>query len=112
MYGGPFDFYEEPKTYPLHELVSNGKLGEIKTFLSEKTYDINTQNQQGQTALHLAVICNQSSISAYLLTLKKINPALVDEAGKTPLDLAIESDNETMQKLLRDAGKPTLCSLF
>ncbi|KAF7664741.1 hypothetical protein LDENG_00166570 [Lucifuga dentata] len=66
----------------------------IKTVidLSRKTHFLNTQNDQRQTPLHLAVITNQPDVCQQLLA-AGCDPTLVDNSGDTPLHIACRRGN-------------------
>ncbi|KAF1375120.1 hypothetical protein PFLUV_G00236180 [Perca fluviatilis] len=60
--------------------------------LSKDTDFLNTQNDQRQTPLHLAVITNQADVCQRLL-LSGCDPTLVDDSGDTPLHIACRHGN-------------------
>ncbi|KAM9842480.1 nuclear factor of kappa light polypeptide gene enhancer in B-cells inhibitor, alpha b [Aulostomus maculatus] len=60
--------------------------------LSKNTDFLNSQNDQRQTPLHLAVITNQSDVCQRLLG-NGCDPTLVDDSGDTPLHIACRHGN-------------------
>ncbi|KAM3594463.1 uncharacterized protein V6R79_008361 [Siganus canaliculatus] len=60
--------------------------------LSRNTDFLNTQNNQRQTALHLAVITSQADVCQHLLV-SGCDPTLVDDSGDTPLHIACRHGN-------------------
>ncbi|KAL6105164.1 nuclear factor of kappa light polypeptide gene enhancer in B-cells inhibitor, alpha b [Pungitius pungitius] len=60
--------------------------------LSKNTDFLNTQNDQRQTPLHLAVITNQALVCQRLLA-SGCDPTLVDDSGDTPLHIACRHGN-------------------
>ncbi|KAK5885892.1 hypothetical protein CesoFtcFv8_016985 [Champsocephalus esox] len=60
--------------------------------LSKNTDFLNTQNDQRQTPLHLAVITGQAEVCQQLL-LSGCDPTLVDDSGDTPLHIACRHGN-------------------
>ena len=57
--------------------------------------DINVQNKNLQTCLHLCILSKDTQISEFLLTYDSLNVALADSNGTTPLMIA------TMKKLFK-----------
>ncbi|XP_074548968.1 nuclear factor of kappa light polypeptide gene enhancer in B-cells inhibitor, alpha b [Halichoeres trimaculatus] len=60
--------------------------------VSKNTDFLNTQNDQRQTPLHLAVITNQADVCKHLLV-SGCDPTLVDDSGDTPLHIACRHGN-------------------
>ncbi|KAF7169918.1 hypothetical protein CNMCM5623_002469 [Aspergillus felis] len=63
------------------------------------TSDINTQNNDGQTALHWAVRYGDRTIVGQLIE-QDANPMVTDVHGRTPLDWAIECDRRDLLDML------------
>ena len=53
--------------------------------------DINYQNGDGRTALHVAGMCGYSEIMRLLLTVKNIDVNIKDNKGNTPVELIVQS---------------------
>ncbi|XP_056283130.1 nuclear factor of kappa light polypeptide gene enhancer in B-cells inhibitor, alpha b [Pseudoliparis swirei] len=78
----------------LHLAIIHEAKEYIKTMidLSKNTDFLNTQNDQRQTPLHLAVITNQADVCQRLLV-SGCDPTLVDDSGDTPLHIACRHGN-------------------
>lgn len=78
----------------LHLAIIHEAKDYIKTMidLSKNTDFLNTQNDQRQTPLHLAVITNQADVCLRLLE-SGCDPTLVDDSGDTPLHIACRHGN-------------------
>lgn len=86
---------------PISMALGNG-IEAARLLLNKK--NIGTQNNQGNTPLHLAVLgAKDESVLAYLLGLgPDVNPR--NKNGRTPLDLALESKKSAFAELLLKAG--------
>lgn len=81
--------------FPLKLAVTNGNIAMLK-FLLEKNVDINQKDEEGNTALHYAVLTNAlQKIS--LLKQKGAKPNIANKKGDTPLKIA---------QALQTAGDP------
>ncbi|KAM8833120.1 nuclear factor of kappa light polypeptide gene enhancer in B-cells inhibitor, alpha b [Synchiropus picturatus] len=78
----------------LHLAIIHEAKDYIQTMIdmSKNTHFLNTQNDQRQTPLHLAVITNQPDVCQHLLV-SGCDPTLVDEGGNTPLHIACRHGN-------------------
>ncbi|XP_074517101.1 nuclear factor of kappa light polypeptide gene enhancer in B-cells inhibitor, alpha b [Sebastes fasciatus] len=78
----------------LHLAIIHEAKDYIRTIidLSKNTDFLNTQNDQRQTPLHLAVITNQADVCQRLL-ISGCDPTLVDDSGDTPLHIACRHGN-------------------
>ncbi|XP_070698602.1 nuclear factor of kappa light polypeptide gene enhancer in B-cells inhibitor, alpha b [Pempheris klunzingeri] len=78
----------------LHLAIIHEAKDYIRTMidLSKHTDFLNTQNDQRQTPLHLAVITNQADVCQHLLV-SGCDPTLVDDGGDTPLHIACRHGN-------------------
>ncbi|XP_038104288.1 uncharacterized protein LOC119765139 [Culex quinquefasciatus] len=65
------------------------RLMKIALFLIDHASELNTQNNNGDTALHLAVLANELEIVKALIA-KKVNLSLKNRDSKTALQLAAE----------------------
>ena len=88
---------------PLYEVIKQGALALVPEILAEGGVDIHAVDDQGRSALHLAIIMGYPEIAALLLR-HGANAALEDRQGKTPLDYADASNVEyfsTIRDLLQ-----------
>ncbi|MFN0143961.1 MAG: ankyrin repeat domain-containing protein, partial [Mycobacterium sp.] len=70
----------------------------LKTFL-DNAWDVNSPDEDGKTALHVAV--NSMSISIVQMLLEaRADPNASDGSGRTPLELAVESRWSVDEKLV------------
>ncbi|XP_054469427.1 nuclear factor of kappa light polypeptide gene enhancer in B-cells inhibitor, alpha b [Anoplopoma fimbria] len=78
----------------LHLAIIHEAKDYIRTMidLSKNTDFLNTQNDQRQTPLHLAVITNQADVCERLLV-AHCDPTLVDDSGDTALHIACRHGN-------------------
>ena len=73
----------------LHLAIQCAEPQVVQQVLTEGTsLDINAQDREGNTGLHLAAQLGRAPIVNQLLEHPDINDALVNRSGKTPLDLA------------------------
>jgi hypothetical protein len=73
----------------LHYAVACNNIGAIKLLASA---DMNVKNNVGYTALHIAVLQNNSD-SIRLLLAQQADPGIPDQSGQTPFDLAFQQPN-------------------
>eukprot|EP01083_Nonionella_stella_P231800 818293_1 len=75
------------------EAASSGDIDFVRATLSDPTsqFDINDRDDQGTTALHLAITLNHVEIVRVIVLETKcdVNLRSVDDSGHTPLHLAI-----------------------
>ncbi|KAI3367932.1 hypothetical protein L3Q82_026761 [Scortum barcoo] len=78
----------------LHLAIIHEAKDYIRTMidLSMNSDFLNSQNDQRQTALHLAVITSQADVCQHLLV-SGCDPTLVDDSGDTPLHIACRHGN-------------------
>ena len=101
------DYVFEPETrgcrpkYPLIFEVKHGH-GEyaIRILDEDATIDVNAQNAGGFTALHYAVMYEQTEVVKRLLAHKGIKPFLRDKGGRSALAMAREAKLTDMVELL------------
>ena len=73
----------------LHIAVDKNSIKMVRYFLNKRNINLNTRNDQGQTALHLACsMGNKDMIN--LLLIKGADTEILDEEGKKPFDLFAE----------------------
>lgn len=71
----------------LHEAVSNRNLAQVEDLIKKQYLDINAQDADGKTPLHLASETGQADIVAYLVQ-QNANREVKDNDGRTPYFLA------------------------
>ena len=71
--------------------------------VAKKNTGINARGSNGRTALIKAVMRNDATAVASLLS-KGADPSLVDSSGKTAIMYAMESNNEEIIALLKKEG--------
>jgi len=97
----------------LHYAVVNGMYELAGYLVQEDRINVNSKDQNGQTALHLAV--KYDNLAIIQLLAAYINSSLVDENGNSPLHLAVlrtvdqtsdkKEENEQIVTLLADHNK-------
>lgn len=97
--------------YPLHNWVfrvDNNRERSLKEILNSDT-KIDSKNQKGEAALHIAIRAPSSSRVIKLLLKHKANPNIKDKKGKTPLHHAIMSGFLPEAKILmREGANPNI----
>ena len=83
----------------LLEATKWGKENILRWLLQELKFDVNEQNNNGITALHLAAYSNQMECARFLLDAGSQN--LKDHWGLTPLDEAFRRGHTEIQNLIR-----------
>lgn len=82
-------------------LASGSGCVKVVEFLIEKGADVNIQDNEGRTPLHLAVIIpGQNTYIAEMLLNKGAEVDIQDNEGKTPLDYAISIGREEVIEIL------------
>lgn len=96
----------------INEILSNEptRLGFVSDLI-ELGADLDWTNEQGNSALHLAIHNQQMDILKLLLH-KKCNPDIVDSEGETPLHWAVRHNDIVATKLLLRAGADINLSLI
>ena len=80
--------------YPLiFETKHNPPGHALQLLKDDPTIDINTQDESGMTALHYAVMYEKEEVVKALLDHPDIKPSLKNKQGKTPLDIALATNN-------------------
>ena len=78
---------ENADMYLLHDALSEGA-------------DVESRNQAGETALHLAVKSGNSEIVSFLIHQHRLNPDLRDTFGRTALHWAAQQGNVPIVEVL------------
>lgn len=79
----------DPKMIPW---IVAGSVNLAIELIEEQSIDVNLRGHSNRTALHFAAIYRRPDVIAYLLT-KGASKLLVDIDGKTPVQLANESED-------------------
>jgi hypothetical protein len=82
---------------PIHVITFENNVEMLRLLLRKSTVDVNIQNSEDKTALHLA---SSSELIQELLSASDIDPNSQDGYGNTPLHEAVNKQNETKLKLL------------
>lgn len=96
--------YNGSDTYPyFHAAVAYGQLRVLDYLLESPHFDINSQDEDGTTALYIAAQCGRAEAVKVLLT----HGARIDIKRKdimSPLAVACREGHETVVKALMEAG--------
>lgn len=92
-------------TRGLHWAVIHGNYSALKIALSRSSTEINKQDEEGKTPLHLAVHANQRR-KALLLLRSGANPHIADKYGFLPLHYAMRENYHLLYKSLKRYGYP------
>ena len=92
---------EEPRgcipKYPLiFETKHNLPRHALELLDEDPTVDVNAQDVGGMTAPHYAVMYEKKEVVKALLDHKDIKPSLKNKQGKTPLDIALATNNSAI----------------
>ncbi|CAK9011549.1 Integrin-linked protein kinase 1 (Ankyrin protein kinase 1) [Durusdinium trenchii] len=84
----------------------------VKSLLEEKA-DVNYKDHNARTALHSVCGCKSAGAkeTARLLLRHKANVNAIDNAGMSPMDIAVKVQNLSIQRLLEDRGVELQASL-
>lgn len=106
-------FVDGPKTYTwrarlrplLHMAAISGDIETLEMLLDQPGTDINQQDAQGNTALHVAAMVKGDETQAVKILLDHdADISLRNQAGLTPLTVALGASNKKIARLLREAG--------
>lgn len=97
---------EEPvqqknSTQTIQQMILSGKSTEAKELFQAKI-DINSMDENGNTALHAASQINDSDLVTFLIY-KGANTELKNHQGDTPLHLALKNDGKESAKIIAAA---------
>jgi len=95
---------------PLHALILNqnisteDKLEQMQNLIARDSFDINTQDANGKTALNLATFYKAKPIVIQFFIVNKANVNLPDLFNETPLHNAIRNEEILAAQMLLQAG--------
>lgn len=101
-----------PSEMSLHLAIKTNNEKLVKTYLS-KNYDVNIQDNTGNSALHLAILYMNESVARYIILNSRPNFDLKNKDNLTPMDLAISKRKFGLAELILEAktsptGSPTV----
>ncbi len=79
--------HAKSKEEQLHEAARKGNITKIRTLLEDRLININARNEQGETPLHIAVLCDHAVVVKLLLADPRIQVNAQDNISRTPLFL-------------------------
>ncbi len=79
------------KSDSIQKLIQEGRYDEAKDLFASKT-DINGQDENGDTALHICARVNEADLITFLI-IKGADSSIVNNMGDTPLLVAVKNDN-------------------
>jgi hypothetical protein len=88
------------KSAELRQAVRAGDVVKVRTILNADGINVNSKDNYGQTALHIAASRGLAEIVKLLIT-KGADPDIKDRAGKTPLILAEGKGHKEVAELLQ-----------
>ena len=73
--------------------ATKGRSSIVSYAIKNKMLDhlLNTQDREGNTPLHLAVVAGEHKVISKLLACKKVHSHIMNDAGRTPADLIEDS---------------------
>jgi len=85
-------------------VAAYGGQPEVVAELLHRGASVNTRTSQGHTPLYDCILGKGTAEIAKMLLDNKADPTIPDNAGKTPLQLAVERDKTDIADLLRQNG--------
>lgn len=92
---------QKKSTQTIQQMILSGKSSEAKELFQAKI-DINSMDEDGNTALHAAAQINDSELVTFLIY-KGANTELKNHQGDTPLHLSLKNDGKESAKILAAA---------
>ncbi|KAJ5586944.1 uncharacterized protein N7459_002709 [Penicillium hispanicum] len=107
QYGADPNFKDCNADAPLHLAIRTGSYDMVDCLAKDKRTDVDSKNQDGDTALHLALSSPDLSEPEVRTTMRAVqrlceagaNPNMMDKNGDRPLDLARKKDLESLVQL-------------
>lgn len=102
------------RKFPLHEAASQGNLSKVISLIQREGYDINSQDNNLYTALHLSSHKRHAHIVSWLMKyeviqngvpVRPIIPDTKEMYHRTPLHLSIGNQDENVSSILIDESK-------
>ena len=78
----------------------------VVSLMNHPGIDVNVQNRNNSTALHMAVLSNSPAILAQLVSDDRVDTSLKDKWNRTPLKVAIVNEHDECEQILREHGAP------
>lgn len=95
----------EARSTLLHTAAYHGRAQVVEELLRRKA-DVNARNRAGHTPLYDCVTLDGTPEIALMLLKHGADPAIPDNGGKTPLQLAMEKHRDDLTKCLRQYQAP------
>ena len=92
---------------PMHAACSSGFIGCLLVLLSSKIVDLNLRGCNGNTPLHICAEVGRPVCAAFLL-MAGAHRSLLNEAGETPVDVAVRTGNSAAEQVLQISVKSLL----
>ncbi|KAM7289939.1 uncharacterized protein ISCGN_030067 [Ixodes scapularis] len=99
---------------PLHEAVQSGRKDLVQWLLELQPSAVNSPNNNGRSALHVAAIANSVEMCKVLMDKgAEVNPVMRNNKGQlmTPLDASLQRGNRGCAKYLRLHGALPFCKM-
>ena len=94
------EWIDDPDT-PLHNAVEKGDVKEVAWLLGHNV-DVRAVDEDGRTALHLAVVCDKNSTNKILLRHMTTADVLAEnDSGMTPVHFAASQSSDIMRILIQ-----------
>lgn len=93
---------------PLRWAVQMGNVEIVEILINHYNVDVNFRQKNGVTALHTAADFNRDERITAMLLAAGSDPNVIDEEGRSPLDLAIMGRKPAIAPLLEKATNPRM----
>lgn len=87
----------------VYSAAEKGDIDTIIVALENGTLDVNSQDAQGRTLLHHAVMGNQLDMVYSLIEEYQADPSVADKDSRTPLDYAVDAGDPSLITMLERA---------
>jgi ankyrin repeat protein len=113
-FGEIVEFMVEKKLYlqctdplgdtPLHKACVTGSVDIARTIIDKfESVNVNAKNNEGSTALHIAVAGNFFDLVKYLVLTARASLEAKDKRGRSPVDVAVEIESQELVDFLETA---------